>query len=172
MTPTEQPQDSTPELPRFLLSYAYDVPHYADFVVEAQDEEHALAIAQALLADVLPGILDDEAEPCFENAKGERVFLHDGEQSDNEHYQTLPEIIDRKNVDRATRYALPEGWQDMKPAPSETAQDDERPTYAALLEALRDLVAECDTYTEEDKAELPDTAFASSLIAKADAAAE
>jgi hypothetical protein len=61
-------------MPRFLCSYAYDVPCYADFYVEADSEEAAEKLIQEKLeAGAFSGAVGD---PCWENAgENERVFV-------------------------------------------------------------------------------------------------
>lgn len=61
-------------MPRFLCSYAYDVPCYADFYVEAENEEAAEKLIQEKLeAGAFSGVV---GSPCWENAgENERVFL-------------------------------------------------------------------------------------------------
>lgn len=61
-----------PKLRRFSMSYAYDIPHYADFTVLATDKAHAERIAKrALRAGCFAKV---GGEPCHDNAKGDRIF--------------------------------------------------------------------------------------------------
>jgi hypothetical protein len=67
-------------MPKFSLSYAYDVPHYADFIVEAPTKEEALRIAtEALNAGKFSHVTGTE---CIENMNGDRVFLQEEEPLD------------------------------------------------------------------------------------------
>lgn len=68
---------------KFNVSYAYNVPHYFDFVIEAKSEAEAEIIAEKWLKQCeetgnlftnsfqLP---DAEAQANYENAEGHRVF--------------------------------------------------------------------------------------------------
>ncbi len=56
----------------FLMSFAYDVPHYADFTIKANNEKDAIAKAEAALAR---GCFEDVVgEECLSNATEHRVF--------------------------------------------------------------------------------------------------
>jgi hypothetical protein len=61
-------------MPRFLCSYAYDVPCYADFYVEADNEKAAEKLIQEKLeAGAFSGVV---GKPFWENAgENERVFV-------------------------------------------------------------------------------------------------
>ena len=61
-------------MPKFFCSYAYDVPCYADFHVEADSEEAAEKLIQEKLeAGAFSGVA---GSPCWENAgENERVFV-------------------------------------------------------------------------------------------------
>jgi hypothetical protein len=61
-------------MPKFLCSYAYDVPCYADFYVEADSEEAAEKLIQEKLeAGAFSAVV---GRPCWENAgENERVFV-------------------------------------------------------------------------------------------------
>jgi len=61
-------------MPKFVCSYAHDIPCYADFVVEAKSENAALRkIRKALREGKFNGV---EAEPWWENGpENERVFV-------------------------------------------------------------------------------------------------
>jgi hypothetical protein len=61
-------------MPKFLCSYAYDVPCYADFYVEADTEEAAEKLIQEKLeSGAFSGVAGN---PCWENAgDNERVFV-------------------------------------------------------------------------------------------------
>jgi hypothetical protein len=65
---------------RVLCSYAYDVPHYYDFVVEVPDdlddkqaEAFAEQRAEIALAEEL--FADKAGSPSYENIDNERVFV-------------------------------------------------------------------------------------------------
>lgn len=61
-------------MPKFLCSYAHDIPCYADFVVEAKSEKAAMRkIKKALRKRKFEGV---NAEPWWENGpENERVFV-------------------------------------------------------------------------------------------------
>ena len=68
-------------MPKFACSYAYDVPHYADFVVEAPSREAAKAVIDQALADGRFSPVSGTA--WYENQCNDRVFVHEGEADDN-----------------------------------------------------------------------------------------
>jgi len=71
-TASTTPKRTTRKPRRFAISYAYDVPHYADFIIEANSEAEALRIARAALkAGRFANVCGD---PCFDNMNSERVF--------------------------------------------------------------------------------------------------
>jgi hypothetical protein len=60
-------------MPKFLCSYAYDVPCYADFCVEAESEQAAKKlINEKLESGAFSGV---SGEPCWENAGNDRAFV-------------------------------------------------------------------------------------------------
>jgi hypothetical protein len=61
-------------MPKFVCSYAHDIPCYADFVVEAQSGKAALRkLKKALRERKFESV---EAEPWWENGpENERVFV-------------------------------------------------------------------------------------------------
>lgn len=72
---------------RVLCSYAYDVPHYYDFVVEVADhvgeagaEKYAQELDEKALAEEL--FADKAGSPSYENIDNERVFVS-GPANDN-----------------------------------------------------------------------------------------
>lgn len=73
------------------LSYAYDVPHYADFVVEAETEEQAEAIAKAALEAGRFSAVSGDA--CYDNLCNERVFTS-GPATDSTN-STMEALIDK-----------------------------------------------------------------------------
>ncbi len=78
---------------KFVCSFAYDVPHYVDFIVEAESEEAALIIAQdALDADRFAQV---RGRPCYENEAEFRVFT-DGPANgdDHDHIPMLDDLDD------------------------------------------------------------------------------
>ena len=79
-------------MPRFLCSYAYDVPCYADFYVEAASEEAAEKLIQEKLeAGAFSGVVGN---PCWENAgENERVFLSGEAAEDDDAGACLDELI-------------------------------------------------------------------------------
>jgi hypothetical protein len=88
-------------MPRFKCSYAYDVPHYFDFTVEAADEAEAEKKIAKALEDGVFGDHDDKASPCYENADDARVFVSgqdDDELPDEETmFETLIEQHKKEN---------------------------------------------------------------------------
>jgi hypothetical protein len=62
-------------MPKFLCSYAYDVPAYQDFVVEAETQAQADQLIQAALEDgSFSNVVGDLS---FEDAgQNERVWVH------------------------------------------------------------------------------------------------
>jgi hypothetical protein len=78
-------------MPKFVCSYAHDIPCYADFVVEAKSEKAALRkIRKALKKGKFEGV---EAEPWWENGpENERVFVQ-GPAKEHSTTTTLEELI-------------------------------------------------------------------------------
>lgn len=68
-------------MPNFQMSYAYDVPCYTDFTVEAETAEAALAIAQDALKRGC--LLQVSAEPSWDNMTNARVFDNGGVADDD-----------------------------------------------------------------------------------------
>lgn len=60
-------------MPKFNCSYAYDIPHYVDFVVEAENEADAEKKIQAALSD--KSFSGATGDSCWENMCNERVFI-------------------------------------------------------------------------------------------------
>jgi hypothetical protein len=59
-------------MPYFSITYAYDVPFYADMKIEAATAEEALAKARALLDEgAFNSVVGKE---CFDNLHDDRVF--------------------------------------------------------------------------------------------------
>jgi len=84
-------------MPKYNGSYAYDVPHYFDFVVEAATQEEADTLIQKALVN---GVFSDRSgNPCYESwdQEGDRVFVS-GEVSD-EHAQIQPLLTDKGLVE-------------------------------------------------------------------------
>ena len=58
---------------KYVISYAYDVPHYADFLVEARNKTEALRKAkEAFLSGRFEGV---RGQPD-ETTRNDRVFVH------------------------------------------------------------------------------------------------
>jgi len=57
---------------KYVVSYAYDVPHYADFTVEARNEKDALRKAKKALR---AGKFTDILGQSDESAHAHRVFV-------------------------------------------------------------------------------------------------
>lgn len=86
--PPAKPSTHTDPMPHFAISYAYDVPHYADMKIEAATAEDALAKAQALLDS--GAFSSITGTPYWDNAGNERVFLtHDEEPLANDDAETF-----------------------------------------------------------------------------------
>jgi hypothetical protein len=79
-------------MPRFLCSYAYDVPCYADFYVEAESEEAAQKLIQEKLeAGAFSGVV---GSPFWENAgENERVFVSSDAAEDDDVGVSLEELL-------------------------------------------------------------------------------
>lgn len=60
-------------MPRFACSYAYDVPHYFDFTVEAKDEKEAEEKINKALDDGVFALVTCDA--CYNNENNNRVFV-------------------------------------------------------------------------------------------------
>lgn len=60
---------------KFKCSFAYDVPHYLDFTVEANSERAAKRKINAALRDGAFSGMEDKAEANYENQCHERVFV-------------------------------------------------------------------------------------------------
>lgn len=57
---------------KFTISYAYDLPHYADFTIEARNEEEALQLAEKALRE---GRFKTVAGQPNDTVENERVFI-------------------------------------------------------------------------------------------------
>ena len=78
-------------MPKFLCSYAYDVPHYADFWAEAPDEEAAEKLIQEKLeAGAFSGAV---GSPCLENAGNDRVFVSGQATEEDDLGVSLDELV-------------------------------------------------------------------------------
>ena len=79
-------------MPKFLCSYAYDVPCYADFYVEADTEEAAAQLIQEKFeAGAFSGVV---GKPCWENAgENERVFVSGEAAKDDDPGVSLDELL-------------------------------------------------------------------------------
>lgn len=85
-------------MPKFLCSYAYSVPCYFDFVIEAESEEAAeRLIKQKLEAGAFSGVA---GEPCWENASNDRVFVSGEAAEDDDPGASLDELLasDRQSI--------------------------------------------------------------------------
>jgi hypothetical protein len=95
---TALPQaEEEPGEPRwFRMSYAYDVPHYLDFVVQARSQAEAERLAQEALDN---GVFTDEAgEAYWENLHGDRVFVETADYPEAEAAR-YPRLADGKLVE-------------------------------------------------------------------------
>lgn len=103
------------ELKPYLLSYAQDVPYYADFTVTAESEEAALAIAQQLMRKgTLQEALDGSAEVVWENAGGDRVFCSGETTAEEAEGEDISDFADRAG------FRLPAGWNVPRVIAAET----------------------------------------------------
>ncbi|MFZ3376222.1 MAG: hypothetical protein WA183_11775 [Chthoniobacterales bacterium] len=77
---------------KFFCSYAYDVPCYADFYVEADSEEAAEKLIQEKLeAGAFSGVVGN---PCWENAgENERVFVSSEADEDDDAGRSLGDLF-------------------------------------------------------------------------------
>lgn len=82
-------------MPKWNCSYAYNIPCYCDFVVEAESEEAAEKIIEQALAD--GKFSHVTCEPQFGDTDDERVFVS-GEVSDEDAIgrDTLEELVESK----------------------------------------------------------------------------
>lgn len=61
-------------MPRFAFTFEFDVPHFVDFVLEADSQEHAETLAKRLLQEgELDAVLSAHTQPSIEGASGDRV---------------------------------------------------------------------------------------------------
>ena len=75
------PKAKKSTLKRFVLSYAYDVPRYEDFIVTAVSEHEAEKKAEAALkAGKLTHVIGEE----FDNRENHRVFLNRAFEDDDD----------------------------------------------------------------------------------------
>jgi hypothetical protein len=77
---------------KFLCSYAYDIPCYADFYVEAENEEAAEKLIQEKLeAGAFSGVVGNR---CWENAgENERVFASSEAAADDDAGVSLDDLL-------------------------------------------------------------------------------
>lgn len=134
--------------PAWKLSYAFDLPYYADFVIDADTEAEAERIAQALLdAGTLPEIMDGHAQACWDNACNERVFTS-GPDDEDEETDRLPYYA------KLNQIKLPEDWQTPPAAAPAPAMDPDKrlARIAQLLTALEMAVPAVEYYHEHEGA--------------------
>ena len=78
-------------MPKFVCSYAYDIPHFADFVVEAQSEADAENMNSQALRDKrfhdVPGVAD------YDSVGDERVFVSRELSKADPFYPTMAQVI-------------------------------------------------------------------------------
>ena len=87
-------------MPKFVCSYAYDVPCFADFVVEAKSERAALRLIRKALRE--GKFANIHAEPCWENGpSNERVFIQ-GEATEHAPSTTFAELTGDQHTFGAT----------------------------------------------------------------------
>lgn len=122
-------------LPRWSLSYAFDVSHYADFTIAAATEDDAEEIARALIkGGKLGEIMDGHAHIFWDgNKTNERVFSTGAAMSE----ENLEEYAEENQVE------LPPGW-DTPPTPERA------PEPFDLHELCNNIAAAPDIETETD----------------------
>ena len=86
-----------PKLKRYDIAYAYDVPYYVDFTIDATSEREALRIARRALKE--GRFASVSGEPCYDNAHNDRVFSMGRAQDDTEEnaMENLPDF-EREDV--------------------------------------------------------------------------
>lgn len=82
-------------MPKFVCSYAHDVPCYADFVVEAKSEKAALRKIRRALKDGKFQTVETEA--YWEDSRNERVFVQ-GLAEEHSTETTLEQVIGEGHV--------------------------------------------------------------------------
>lgn len=83
---------------KFPMTFGYDVPHYCDFLIEAETEEQALTLAEeALKQGRFSGV---SGKPCYDNIDGERVFAL-AMTTDESQIAHLPLMDDLEEIDPA-----------------------------------------------------------------------
>jgi len=86
---------SKTKLKKFVMSYAYDIPHYADFIIEAKDADDAMARATAALA---LGKFDTvEGDVCYDNIWAKRVFLQRPATKRDDYQPNMKELCRKQN---------------------------------------------------------------------------
>jgi len=87
-------------MPKFCCSYAYDVPCYADFYVEAENEQAAEQLIQRKLeSGAFSGV---SGPPFWENAGGnERVFVSGEVSHEDNPVVSLDELLAEAEHQRA-----------------------------------------------------------------------
>jgi len=84
-------------MPKYCCSYAYDVPHYLDFTVEAKNKKEAERLIKAALAAGDFTKHDDVMEANYENQCNERVFVSDRANEQFDHF--LPTLADLQKAE-------------------------------------------------------------------------
>lgn len=132
--PASTSQPTTQDKKTYLMSYAYDVPHYADFTIQADSKEEAIAIAQAALDN---GKFDNVVgEPCFDNLDGHRVFCErESEPGDVDHIDAMADFKGFDDNANAARNGIT-----LQPAPPKTP-DSVTAAAPDLLAALQKCLA-------------------------------
>lgn len=78
-------------MPKFVCSYAHDIPCYKDFVIEARSERAAMRVLKKALRE--SKFANVNAVPWWENGpSNERVFIQ-GEAGEHSPDTTLAELI-------------------------------------------------------------------------------
>lgn len=71
---------------KFVISYAYDLPHYADFTIEARNEEEALELAKKALRE---GRFKEVAGQPNDTVENERVFVCESSTVESEYLEPV-----------------------------------------------------------------------------------
>ena len=88
-------------MPKYSMSYAYDVPSYADFTIEAESATAALKKAKHLLKEGCFDLVTADPNPEF--AGDYRVFLHDDKPTEDDGLPPVEELKGFAPIDTQTK---------------------------------------------------------------------
>jgi len=74
----------------FLCTFAYDIPHFADFLVKAKNEKHARKIIESALAN---GKFCRVVGDAYENEENHRVFVSGPATQDDDYIVSMKQLI-------------------------------------------------------------------------------